>query len=222
MTKRLLWVGYYLVNKVKPLNQHRAVVADFFTHNGRAGCLVNYPLKTGAVVYELGGFTGEFSGHILNKFGDSVELHVFEPIDAYFEKLSSRFGKRETVHLHQYGCGGGNSRQKFALSGEGTSLYRESEESEEVEIRDIIEILADLGHETIDLLSVNIEGGEYELFERLIEKDLLKKFNYVQIQFHRVTENAEKRRLEILKKLNETHDVTFSYPFVWEGFKARL
>ena len=36
----------------------------------------------------------------------------------------------------------------------------------------------------IDLLKINIEGGEYEVLENLIENDLIKNIDNIQIQFH--------------------------------------
>jgi hypothetical protein len=71
----------------------------------------------------------------------------------------------------------------------------------------------------IDLLKINIEGGEYELLEHIIEKTLQNKIRNIQVQFHTWIENCEDRRKNIQDILRKTHKLTYNYDFVWENWE---
>ena len=70
----------------------------------------------------------------------------------------------------------------------------------------------------IDLISINIEGGEYSLLDRIIESGFISHIKELQVQFHTTVPNAAKERKRIVEKLLQTHNSSYSYPFVWEGF----
>jgi len=71
----------------------------------------------------------------------------------------------------------------------------------------------------INLIKINIEGGEYELLEKMIISNLIKRFDNIQIQFHRFIANAFTKRRLIQKGLSKTHYLTYNYPFIWENWK---
>jgi hypothetical protein len=73
----------------------------------------------------------------------------------------------------------------------------------------------------IDLMKINIEGGEYELLEHMIEKDLIGMVDQFIIQFHNKDlglniYKAKERRDEIRKALSKTHKEVWCEPFIWE------
>lgn len=92
---------------------------------------------------------------------------------------------------------------------------------EHINIVDIDEFLTEQETDFVDLIAINIEGGEYELLERMIEKGHINKFDRIQVQFHNVLLDSSDRRDKIISVLNETHDHVFSVPFVWDGFKLK-
>ena len=77
-------------------------------------------------------------------------------------------------------------------------------------------MITDLNIKTIDLLKLNIEGSEYDLIERLIETDYIKKVEQLKIQFHDNVNDAKSRRVDIRNKLSKTHSEIWSYYFIWE------
>ena len=70
----------------------------------------------------------------------------------------------------------------------------------------------------IDLIQINIEGGEYDLLEWMIETGYILNVQNIQIQFHDKKEiNAEKRMKDIQLALKRTHICEQAYrPYVWE------
>jgi hypothetical protein len=73
----------------------------------------------------------------------------------------------------------------------------------------------------IDLIKINIEGGEYDLLDFILENNLQTQINNFQIQFHKMFDDCEIRRNNIREKLSETHTLTYDYTFVWENWEKK-
>ena len=73
----------------------------------------------------------------------------------------------------------------------------------------------------IDLMKINIEGGEYEFLEYLLDTGLAVKIKNVQVQFHDFVPNAETRTKSIQERLSQTHSLTYQYEFVWENWRVK-
>ena len=57
----------------------------------------------------------------------------------------------------------------------------------------------------------------------LCKSDKIKTINHLQIQFHKMTEikGCVQMRENIKNELLKTHDVDYSYDWVWEGFSLK-
>ena len=74
--------------------------------------------------------------------------------------------------------------------------------------------------EVVDLIKINIEGGEYDLLDEIIANNWLSKFKNIQVQYHDfVIDNPRERMEKIQKELAKTHQLTYQYDFVWENWK---
>lgn len=74
----------------------------------------------------------------------------------------------------------------------------------------------------VDVMKINIEGGEYELLSYILMKGLHKNIKNIQIQFHKVDGLLyEVRESSICRQLAKTHEITFKYPFCWENWKRK-
>jgi hypothetical protein len=71
----------------------------------------------------------------------------------------------------------------------------------------------------VRLMKVNIEGGEYELLERMLECGLTTRVADLQIQFHNFSPDAAERMAAIQRGLAATHRPTYQYRFVWENWR---
>jgi hypothetical protein len=70
-------------------------------------------------------------------------------------------------------------------------------------------------------MKVNIEGGEYDLFDRLVETDRLPRVQLVSVQFHEWHPHAHRRRRAIRRALRRSHQEVWCYPWVWELWQRR-
>lgn len=74
----------------------------------------------------------------------------------------------------------------------------------------------------VDLIKINIEGGEYDLLEHLLSSGMVKRFKNIQVQFHEdVIPKAEARMRKIHDELSKTHRVTFQKIFIWENWEIK-
>jgi cell wall assembly regulator SMI1 len=73
----------------------------------------------------------------------------------------------------------------------------------------------------IDLMKVNIEGGEYDLLEHVIATGLIHRVENIQVQFHDFFPDAVRRMAKIHDELTKTHYLTYQYRFVWENWRLK-
>lgn len=73
----------------------------------------------------------------------------------------------------------------------------------------------------IHLITINIEVDEYELLNRLIEFDLIKEIDNIQVQFHNLSKKSQSEMDKIQSKLEKTYQLTFQYKFVWENWTRK-
>jgi hypothetical protein len=94
-------------------------------------------------------------------------------------------------------------------------------ESEEILLKDVSAFINSNEIGEIDLMKINIEGGEYDLLDRIVNTGVVKQIKNIQVQFHDFVPNAEKRMPNIQEKLSLTHELTYQYLFVWENWKRK-
>ena len=81
--------------------------------------------------------------------------------------------------------------------------------------------MMELGVKKIDLIKINIEGGEYDLLDHILEIGFVENIENLQIQFHNFVENSDSRMETIQTKLSQTHKPTYQYKYVWENWKRK-
>lgn len=173
------------------------------------------------VVFDVGGGKGRLTGYIMNHCSPK-RIHVFEPVDDLYSELDRKFGGEEKVFLHGYGLGDGEGEKEIEVNDIYSSIHRDTTlNSQKIEVKDAGEIVKKLDEEEIKLIDINVEGSEYEILESLIESGAVKSIENIQVQFHKLVENAEKKRREIHERLEETHELDYEYFFVFENWKRK-
>jgi len=71
----------------------------------------------------------------------------------------------------------------------------------------------------IDVLKINIEGGEYDLIDRLDQAGWLPRIRIVLVQFHEWHPKAYRRRRTNRRALQRHHREVWGYPWVWEQWQ---
>jgi FkbM family methyltransferase len=179
--------------------------------------LIDAPLDESSVVLDVGAFVGQWCEKIDDRYG--CRIHAYEPSPPAIGALAKRLADRPNIVPCAYGLGGSDQVASLEVHGPGSTIYGErppDAEVVDVQIRDVVKVLEELDVDRIELMKVNIEGGEYELFERIIEAGWLHRFRTVLIQFHEWHPGAYRRRFRIRRALARHHTEEWCYPWLWE------
>jgi FkbM family methyltransferase len=174
-------------------------------------------LSEQSLVLDFGGYIGEFTSETRSRFG--CEIHVFEPVPVFFSSLESRFGQDHKIHLHNFAVGSKTGDLDLFLNGEAT---RTTGDGETVRCRMLSPhdtFLTNL--DEIDLIAMNIEGGEYDLIPALDEAGILGRSNHVLVQFHKLESADSTQFLDCTEILLKTHQREWQYEYVWESWRLR-
>jgi FkbM family methyltransferase len=193
----------------------------WFSDGGDRTHRVNYHLTGESVVLDAGGYHGDFAAEIYRRYG--CQIHIFEPEPNFADIIEKRFYGNPKITLHRYGLSNKNGIAILDVKEDGTSVIDivdgyVSANDNTATLRDINEVVDELELLDIDLFKINIEGGEFPLMERCIEKGIVRRVNNFQIQYHDFVPNAEEKRNKINKNLENTHLCQYNYAFVWEGW----
>lgn len=176
----------------------------------------NSELRAGDVVFDLGGYEGEFTARMMK---DGVQFHIFEINPVMIALLNTKFNSSPMVSVHPFGLGHKNIAGSSVGSGPGAAFM--PDESDNILIRDFVEFVNELAIDRIALLKVNIEGPEYDLIEHLDRAGILHNINELQIQPHDFEDDCFDRLLSMHRILSKTHRLVSSHTFVWD-FWVRL
>jgi FkbM family methyltransferase len=174
-------------------------------------------LNSDSTVIDFGGYVGDFSEEIRRRF-DS-EIHIFEPMPIFSKALNVRFEFNNKIHVHSHAVGLARREIFLAPDGEATSEFRGSD-GLRCEMRALEETVL-VEFSWVDVIAINIEGGEYELIQALDHSVILSKVGHLLIQFHKVGSDHVERRSECVAILAKTHVLEWSYEYVWESWRLR-
>lgn len=188
-------------------------------NNGDKTLRLDYNLDQDSIVFDLGGYEGQWASDIYSRY--CCRIYVFEPVHEFAERIQKRFLRNPNISVLQFGLGGFSRKETISLCKDGSSIFRNSDNKQEIQLIDVASWIEGQNIIEIDLMKVNIEGGEYELLERLIETNLIRVIRNIQVQFHKIARESGNRMERIQERLRETHHPTYQYRFVWENW-ARI
>lgn len=211
------------------VTHEKAQRLDLWNANNNAERFTNTMdfLTNNSVVVFAGGYKGHAIAPAFDKYG--FYAHVFEPVTAYFLKLTDLFdGYAGRVFVHRKGFAASNTTGRIHLSEDGSRVVAKGNaDTEEIQLTTFDSFyygaLQKLHAGHIDLLYVNCEGCEYDLLADIIDKKFVASINYIFVQFHGIAErsNHVHERCALRSKLLETHEPVFNFPFVWEGWRRK-
>lgn len=210
---------YKILSIIRP-SEHQLMVKKWYNDGGEDKMRFNYHLNEKSLVLDVGGYNGQWSSDIFSRY--KCKIFIFEPVRFFAENITMRFEKNDSICVCPFGLGGYTRTEKIFISADGSSIFEKSPNYEEINIVDIYEWININGIEKVDLIKINIEGGEYELMNRLIQKKMVTKFKNIQIQFHNIFLDSSEKMISIQKELNNTHKLTYQYEFVWENWEVRV
>lgn len=193
----------------------------WFKDKGDEALRLKYPLTAQSVVFDVGGYHGDFAAAIYQQYGSKV--YVFEPVPEFYNKCVTRFKGNSQIICLNYGLSSTDGWLDIGMAENASSFAspHATGEMQRVRVRSIVECIHELGIEKIDLIKINIEGGEFDVLPAIIDSGDINKVSYLQIQFHNFVDQAVLRREQIRKGLAKTHTEMWCYEFVWESWCLR-
>ena len=175
------------------------------------------------MVIDAGAYEGNFAKTIAEKY--DCRVIGFEPITEFHTKARATCAHLAKVTIFNLGLSGETRDEEFAIANDSTGQFKDKdfrkvERVTLINIAAMVHCLPDIPL-IVDLLKLNIEGGEYEVMERILEDKIAHRFRNFQIQFHTCAPDYEARHAAICAGLALTHEPTFSEPWCWEGWTLK-
>ena len=196
-------------------------VRRFKKDDAKLALRIDYPsLNNNSIVFDVGGYEGDFAHKINAKYG--CKVYIFEPHPKFYAKCKERFKNNQNIIILNYGLSNTNGKFKLTDSVDASSFYNLDEKNTvNCEVKNIFDVLSEMKIDDIDLMKINIEGGEYPLLQNIADMNKLHIVKHYQIQFHDFIDDASKKRNKILSSLCKTHHNTWCYEFVWENWALK-
>lgn len=179
----------------------------------------DYNLNSQSLVLDVGGYKGQWASDIYARY--NCRILVFEPLKAFSVKLDKRFKRNPNIEVFNFALGGTCRQETLFLSDDSSSMYTKSGDKDTIQFVEVSEFFSKNNIKNIDLIKINIEGGEYELLAKLIKDDYIKDIKHIQIQFHNISPDSEEKMNGICKDLLKTHKPKYQYKFIWESWDHR-
>jgi len=178
---------------------------------------LDYPLGPDSMVVDVGGYEGQWTSDIYARF--RCRVLVFEPVPEFAQLLAERFVFNGDVEVIPLGLAGTSRREEMLLNGDSSSACRSGGRRVSADLVEAGAYFEQRGISEIDLMKVNIEGGEYELLEHLMDSGWIgRRIGHLQIQFHDVVPDAGARTASIRRRLAESHRCDWSHEPFWESW----
>jgi len=179
--------------------------------------ITSYALTT--IWMKILSFDGQWASDLYSRY--NCRIMCFEPVPEFARRIEERFRHNQRIQVYEFGLGAETREEPIYICGTGSSVYWRSRTHygrEFIHIYDVKELFKKEAINHVSLMKINIEGGEYELLERLIETRLLNYIENLQVQFHNIERDSEGRMNSIYQGLRETHTPIYQYKFVWESW----
>jgi FkbM family methyltransferase len=178
-------------------------------------------LGADSFVFDLGGYLGDFTAEIAGRYDCYVFL--FEPSPQFFDQCVQRFKSNPKIKCFNYGLADEEGTFRLSKEDNASSISKAGGgvTCEEIVVKNISRVIANLDVREINLMKINIEGAEFAVLSDLISSGLISKIENIQVQFHEFFQNSWKLRDQIRLELGKTHQESWNYPFVWESWARK-
>lgn len=212
------YVNYYWrifrrdILKNRLLNEHKR----FLDENGEEKKYC-FQLNEKSIVFDVGGYLGDYSDKVFNLY--KCNIFIFEIIPEYCELIKVKFQKNSKVRIFNFGFSNEDCFKNIATSGDSSNTF--SKGLVKIELKLFSSFFNQHKIKKIDLIKINIEGGEYELLEDIFKNNLQTKIIRFLIQFHDFIPGHRHKVKSLREKLKESHLLNFKYEYVWELWEIK-
>ena len=181
-----------------------------------------YDLTPNSFVVDLGGYTGDWAALMFCRYNCNIDIYEPRP-DLHFNGICARFGNNKKIRA--YNCALSDKTGKMTLYGDGyvASLYpvHNTVSSMITNVYKASDVFNErYAGKTIDVLKLNVEGAEYEILPDLLQNYDMSTIKNIQIQFHQIVDDYDKKRGAIQKDLADWGFVqTWNVEWVFENWE---
>ena len=211
LIERIRWTMF-------PSEQQR-VLKKWYADGGDDALRYDYDLNEKSLVLDIGGYKGQFASDIYARF--NCRVLIFEPVKAFAEEMGARFKHNDRIEVIQKALGASRRTERMSVCDDGSSTWKTGARKEDIDFEDVALLFSERRITRVDLMKINIEGGEYELLPRLCETGLIRLVGNLQVQFHELTADSDARMNDIQKELSKTHTPAYQYRYVWESWRQK-
>lgn len=176
----------------------------------------DYQLNHLSVIFDVGGYTGDFAEMIRTKYGCGI--HIFEPVSEHFKRIVERFKHDPMYWPYDIALGSSDREGHIFLNTNSSSMFIGSGTTESVKVRDIAKFIGAFKFFHIDLLKLNCEGSEYEILDRIYDMKWIENVKQIVVQFHGIGKDIKQSDYE--DRLSLTHECKYRDDH-WQWWKVK-
>lgn len=169
-----------------------------------------------ALVVDVGAYEGEFTAYARETW--NAKVLAVEPVPEFARALRRRFANDAQVTVVEAALGASSGKVSMSVEADGSSAWGSGDQLVTVASVDVAQLL---GSDGVALLKINAEGAEYEVLDRLMATQGIRRVATIQVQFHKFVPGARQHRRRIRAQLRQTHRCTWTVPWVWEQWQRR-
>ena len=193
---------------------------DSFSRDGMYDrYLNNIKTNSNSIVFDLGSYKGSSLLRLASKCQGTI--YGFEPIPLFYEEALRIISHEQRIRIFNCAVSDTDGQMTLHMNHDETSITKTSGQPIQCQVRSFVTIWKHLGIQTLDVLHMNIEGGEYDVIRNIMKHDLLKHIKTLVIQFHYPSEETRSFRSMFHAELLKTHTCVYDYAFVWERWSLR-
>jgi FkbM family methyltransferase len=131
--------------------------------------LDSFKIKSGDVIFDVGAHIGSFSVYAANK---GATVYAFEPNKDNYERLleNIRINNYESkIKAYNYGIYNKEGEVGFSVHNQNSGGHSIDGGSEIIKVRKLENILIDENIVKVNMLKIDVEGSEYEIFPSITE-----------------------------------------------------
>src|SRR6185369_9250535 len=95
-------------------------VKKWFADRGDETLRLDYPLDQNSIVFDVGGYRGDYAEAIHNKYGCNV--YIFEPVQMFYDECVKRFSNNTSIKIYNYGLSSTSSWFEMSVNNDKSSF----------------------------------------------------------------------------------------------------
>nr|XP_034320386.1 uncharacterized protein LOC105331900 isoform X2 [Crassostrea gigas]XP_034320387.1 uncharacterized protein LOC105331900 isoform X2 [Crassostrea gigas] len=189
--------------------------------------------KQGVTIIEIGGYLGVLLPKLVEATG-TKQYVALEPVPSFYQQLSKKIedlSLQSRVTTYNFGLAKSKKELHISIRKDATSLLKDDEregvQTEAIKIYKVIDFFVQigLGCNSLNLLTINCEGCEFDVIEILTSTSLIDNIDFIQFQPHLTVFDDDQKYIcmycRIRELLARTHEIAYDYPHVWETWKRK-